>query len=144
MTCSEPPGRGHHWTGRALAEAVGISLRSVQRIWDAHRLQPHRVRSFKRLRQDERDRGPALRELGGVRSASGSVDARDRGSTQARNDGCGPAVRFDEEAGALRSLAGRAPFGQLRDLTRKVQSDCAVDLDTNSYSVPWRLIGESV
>jgi Mu transposase, C-terminal domain len=55
-----------------------------------------------------------------------------------------PAVRFAEEAGALRSLAGRAPFGQLRDLTRKVQSDCAVDLDTNSYSVPWRLIGESV
>jgi hypothetical protein len=32
----------------------------------------------------------------------------------------------------------------LRDLVRKVQSDCAVDLDTNSYSVPWRLIGESV
>ena len=27
---------------------------------------------------------------------------------------------------------------------RKVQADCAVDLDTNSYSVPWRLIGESV
>lgn len=31
-----------------MAEAVGISLRSVQRIRDAHRLQPHRVRSFKR------------------------------------------------------------------------------------------------
>lgn len=27
---------------------------------------------------------------------------------------------------------------------RKVQADCAIDLDTNSYSVPWRLIGESV
>jgi hypothetical protein len=32
----------------------------------------------------------------------------------------------------------------LRDLVRKVQADCAIDLDTNSYSVPWRLIGESV
>jgi hypothetical protein len=42
------------------------------------------------------------------------------------------------------TLSGRAPFGQLRDLVRKVQADCAVDLDTNSYSVPWRLIGESV
>lgn len=42
------------------------------------------------------------------------------------------------------ALAGRAPFGQLRDLVRKVQADCAIDLDTNSYSVPWRLIGESV
>ena len=30
--------------------AVGISLRSVQRIWEAHRLQPHRVRTFKRSR----------------------------------------------------------------------------------------------
>src|SRR5919202_6282518 len=48
LTCSEPPGEVTHWTGRALAQAIGISLRSVQRIWDAHRLQPHRVRSFKR------------------------------------------------------------------------------------------------
>ncbi|BAQ49961.1 putative transposase (plasmid) [Methylobacterium aquaticum] len=48
LTCSELPGEVTHWTGRALAQAVGISLRSVQRIWDAHRLQPHRVRSFKR------------------------------------------------------------------------------------------------
>ena len=31
-----------------MAQASGISLRSVQRIWDAHRLQPHRLRSFKR------------------------------------------------------------------------------------------------
>ena len=53
-------------------------------------------------------------------------------------------MRFAEETGALRPLAGRAAFGQLRDLVRKVQSDCAIDLDTNSYSVPWRLIGESV
>jgi transposase len=55
-----------------------------------------------------------------------------------------PAVRFGQEAGALRPLGGRAPFGQLRDLVRKVQADCAIDLDTNSYSVPWQLIGESV
>ena len=48
LTCSEPPGEVTHWTGRALAQVVGISLRSVQRIWDAHGLQPHRVRSFKR------------------------------------------------------------------------------------------------
>ncbi len=48
ITCSEPPGEATHWTGRAVAEKVGISLRAVQRIWEAHRLQPHRVRSFKR------------------------------------------------------------------------------------------------
>jgi transposase len=48
ITCSVPPGEATHWTGRAVAERVGISLRAVQRIWEAHRLQPHRVRSFKR------------------------------------------------------------------------------------------------
>ena len=48
LTCAEPPGEATHWTGRAMAKAVGISLRAVQRIWEAHRLQPHRVRTFKR------------------------------------------------------------------------------------------------
>jgi len=36
------------WTGRAVAKATGISLRAVQRIWEAHRLQPHRLRTFKK------------------------------------------------------------------------------------------------
>lgn len=48
LTCSEPPGEMTHWTGRAVAKAVGISLRAVQRIWETHRLQPHRIRTFKR------------------------------------------------------------------------------------------------
>jgi transposase len=48
LTCSEPPGEVTHWTGRAMAEASGLSLRTVQRIWEAHKLQPHRLRTFKR------------------------------------------------------------------------------------------------
>jgi len=48
LTCSEPPGAVTHWTGRAMAKTVGISLRAVQRIWEANRLQPHRLRTFKR------------------------------------------------------------------------------------------------
>ena len=48
LTCAEPPGEATHWTGRAMAKTAGISLRSVQRIWRAHRLQPHRIRTFKR------------------------------------------------------------------------------------------------
>ncbi|WP_161495086.1 Mu transposase domain-containing protein [Bradyrhizobium canariense] len=32
----------------------------------------------------------------------------------------------------------------MRELTRVVGNDCAVEIDTNSYSVPWRLIGERV
>jgi transposase len=47
MTLAEPPGEATHWTGRAMAKAAGISHRSVQRIWAAHGLQPHRVSVFK-------------------------------------------------------------------------------------------------
>jgi transposase len=47
MTLAEPPGEQTHWTGRAMAAAAGISLRSVQRIWAAHGLKPHRVKGFK-------------------------------------------------------------------------------------------------
>ena len=48
LTCAEPPGEVTHWTGRAMAQAVDLSLRTVQRIWEAHNLQPHRWRTFKR------------------------------------------------------------------------------------------------
>ena len=47
MTLAEPPGETTHWTGRAMAKAAGVSHRSVQRIWAAHGLKPHRVRTFK-------------------------------------------------------------------------------------------------
>jgi transposase len=50
LPCSEAPGTATHWTGRAVAKAVGVSLRAVQRIWEAHRLQPHRLRTFKMSR----------------------------------------------------------------------------------------------
>jgi hypothetical protein len=48
LTCSEPPGEMTHWTGRAMAKTVGLALHTVQRIWRANRLQPHRLRTFKR------------------------------------------------------------------------------------------------
>jgi hypothetical protein len=53
LTCAEPPGEATHWTGRAMAKAMGLSLRSVQRIWAAHKLQPHRLRTFKRSRDPD-------------------------------------------------------------------------------------------
>jgi transposase len=40
LTCTEPPHQATHWTGRAMAKAIGISVGSVQRIWRAHKLQP--------------------------------------------------------------------------------------------------------
>jgi hypothetical protein len=56
-----------------------------------------------------------------------------------------PIARFErDEAHRLKPVGGRPSFGSLRELTRVVGNDCAVEIDTNSYSVPWRLIGERV
>jgi transposase len=68
------------------------------------------------------------------------ADERVHGTTGERPREC-----FDrDEAAALQPLNGRPPFGEVRDLVRRVQGDCAVEVDTNSYSVPWRLVGETV
>ena len=47
LTIEPPPGETTHWTAVAMAKVVGISVSSVQRIWKAHGLQPHRLRQFK-------------------------------------------------------------------------------------------------
>jgi transposase len=47
LALAPPPGEATHWTGRMLAKAAGVSLRSVQRILEAHQLAPHRIRTFK-------------------------------------------------------------------------------------------------
>ena len=47
LTLTDPPAETTHWTAAMMAKAVGISISSVQRIWRAHGLQPHRVRQFK-------------------------------------------------------------------------------------------------
>ena len=47
LTQSEPRGETTHWTAPAMAQATGISVSSVQRIWKAHGLAPHRFRRFK-------------------------------------------------------------------------------------------------
>ncbi len=53
LTLGPPPGEATHWTGRELAKAVGVSLRSVQRILEAHQLAPHRIRTFKLSKDPE-------------------------------------------------------------------------------------------
>jgi transposase len=47
LTLADPPGETTHWTAAAMAEASGVSVTSVQRIWRSHGLQPHRMRQFK-------------------------------------------------------------------------------------------------
>ena len=48
----KPPGETH-WSCRSMAKAQGVSKATVQRIWKARGLQPHRVKTFK-LSTDKR------------------------------------------------------------------------------------------
>ncbi len=64
LTQGEPPGEATHWTGAAMAEAAGISVSAVQRLWRVHGLQPHRVRQFKLSRNPEFV--PKLRDIVGL------------------------------------------------------------------------------
>ena len=49
---TKPPG-ATHWTTRTMGKAQGVGHATVARIWDAHGLQPHRVKTFK-LSRDKR------------------------------------------------------------------------------------------
>jgi transposase len=52
-TLHEKPAGATHWSCRSMARAQGVSPATVQRIWDAHNLKPHRVETFK-LSNDKR------------------------------------------------------------------------------------------
>ena len=68
------------------------------------------------------------------------ADVRTHGTT-----GEAPLVRFQrDEAHRLRALADRPSFQPTREWTRRVQNDCTIELHRNCYSVPWRLLGETV
>jgi transposase len=46
-TMKTTPKDATHWSIRAMAAAQKVSAATVQRIWNRHKLQPHRVESFK-------------------------------------------------------------------------------------------------
>src|SRR3970282_2093431 len=52
-TTQTRPRGATHWSTRTMAQAQGVSHATVARIWDAHGLQPHRVKTFK-LSRDKR------------------------------------------------------------------------------------------
>jgi transposase len=64
LTQGDPPGEVTHWTAPAMAEATGVSVSSVQRIWRGHGLQPHRMRQFKLSHDPEFV--PKLRDIVGL------------------------------------------------------------------------------
>jgi transposase len=52
-TLHEKPEGETHWSCRSMAKAQGVSPATVQRIWSARDLKPHRVKTFK-LSNDKR------------------------------------------------------------------------------------------
>ena len=46
-TLESLPENATHWSSRGMAKVSGISVSSVQRIWQAFGLQPHRIETFK-------------------------------------------------------------------------------------------------
>jgi hypothetical protein len=64
LTQQDPPGETTQWTAGMMAKTAGISVSSVQRIWRAHGLQPHRVPQFKLSRDPEFV--PKLRDIVGL------------------------------------------------------------------------------
>jgi len=47
LTLAPPPHEATHWTAQAMAKVVGLAVSTVQNIWKAHGLAPHRFRAFK-------------------------------------------------------------------------------------------------
>jgi transposase len=52
-TLHTKPKAATHWSVRSMAKAQGVSPATVQRIWDAHGLEPHRTQSFKLSRDKQ-------------------------------------------------------------------------------------------
>jgi transposase len=46
-TLHTKPAQATHWSTRSMAEVQSVSDTTIHRIWKAHRLQPHRVKTFK-------------------------------------------------------------------------------------------------
>ena len=95
LTQTDPPGETTHWTAGAMAKATGISVSSVQRIWRAHGLQPHRMRQFK-LCNDLEFRGQAARRRRPLRRPAGArhraLGRREEPDPGARSDPARPAA----------------------------------------------------
>jgi transposase len=77
-TLHTKPKAATHWSVRSMAQAQGVSPATAQRIWDAHGLEPHRTRSFKRSREKRIRRGSffSVEEL--VQAINGYLEENNR------------------------------------------------------------------
>jgi len=53
LTTTTRPPAATHWTIRTLAPVVGVSPKTIHRVWQAHGLKPHRTRTFKLSRDPQ-------------------------------------------------------------------------------------------
>ncbi|MGH9567706.1 MAG: IS630 family transposase, partial [Candidatus Angelobacter sp.] len=63
-TIKTKPKDATHWSVRAMAASQKVSPGTVQRIWKRHKLQPHRVESFKF--SNDPDFAPKVRDIVGL------------------------------------------------------------------------------
>jgi transposase len=47
LTTQTTPENATHWSTRKMAERVGVSEKTIRRVWHSHGLKPHLVKSFK-------------------------------------------------------------------------------------------------
>ena len=53
LTTTTLPSVATHWTTRTLASVVGVSPKTVHRVWQAHGLKPHRTLTFQLSRDPQ-------------------------------------------------------------------------------------------
>ena len=124
-TLREPPGAVTHWTGRAMAKAIGLSLRTIQRIWAAHKLQPHRIRTFKR--SNDPDFAAKLDDVVGLihepaPTRGGGLHRREKARSRRST---GPSRVFSAEAGEMRN-----PHARLQTPPRGARRPCSPPLSS--------------
>ena len=61
LTLGAPPGETTHWTSRAMGKVTGLAISTVQKIWRAHGLAPHRGFRHVRPAHDLRRAAPCGR-----------------------------------------------------------------------------------
>ena len=115
---------------------VQVSLRTVERA--TTELRREALCQEKATLRSETEPGQQLQIDFGERWLE-VADERIHGSTHER-----PSVRFRMEKPALASLEGVTPYRVVRCLDHRVALDGRVQVETNHYSVPWELAGQSV
>lgn len=100
-TLQTRPAGATHWSCRTMAKARGVSKATINRVWQSHGLQPHRIKPFKL------SRSPVFGETD---RCGGSV-------SQSSGEGLGALRRREKSDSGVGSYAAGSAFekGPMRD-----------------------------